>query len=45
MHAGDDLVLDPAPESGQDEEPMVGIFFTSTPEDGDAAIDYYLDEV
>ena len=26
LHAGDDLVLEPAQESGQDEEPMVGIF-------------------
>ena len=45
MHAGDDLVLKPAQEPGQDEEQMVGIFFTSTPEDGDAAIDYHLDEM
>ena len=45
MHAGDDLVLEPAQESGQDEEPMVGIFSTSTPQNGDAAIDYHLDEV
>ena len=45
MPAGDDLVLEPAQESGQDEEPMVSIFFTSTPEYGDDAIDYHLDEM
>ena len=45
MHAGDDLVLEPAQESGQDEKPMVGIFFTSTPDDSDAATDYHLDEM